>query len=86
MFFMAELCHIQKDGHCYKNPNPVSWFPLLGKKILEKPQGLLIICFFFHINNQLNFSGNGILANWQHSVIYNKANEACQFKSSYIEI
>jgi hypothetical protein len=19
MFFMAELCHIQKDGHCYEN-------------------------------------------------------------------
>jgi hypothetical protein len=30
-----------------RTSNPVSWFPMLGKKILVEPQGLLIIFVSF---------------------------------------
>jgi hypothetical protein len=61
MFFMAALCHIQKDSHCYKNfKSSFLVSPAWEKASSGATRPTHNLCFFFHINNQQSFCGNGI--------------------------
>jgi hypothetical protein len=62
VLFMAALCHIQEDGQCYDYLKS----SFLGSPAWEKDPSRTTrpthnFSFFFHINNQPSFSGNGIL-------------------------